>query len=181
MDTDIVVALIALITSAVAAFITVLSHRNIKFLEQKMKRQEDSSQFLAEKLIKFYLPMTMHLAVNKNLFNRYFKADTDEKIAIEREMRAAHNAKVIDCLMSSSIYLEKDMPEGMADELLEHLIRWELVYKLKYEHEVYNGPVFAGIEKFGFRGFPDMDVDGYFKRKVNELKGQYHRRFKEGM
>jgi hypothetical protein len=51
---------------------------------------------------------------------------------------------------------------------------------LKYEYKVYEGPVFAGIERFGFRGFPrDEDVDGYFSCKMKELKERHHQRLKE--
>lgn len=120
----------------------------------------------------------MHLATTKKLFDRYFKAGKDEKTAIEHELRL-HNATVRDCLMASSIYLEADAPKEMINELLEHLIQWEIVYKLKYEYKVYDGPVFAGIKEFGFCGFPDMDVDGYFKGKVDELKERYQCRFSE--
>lgn len=84
--------------------------------------------------------------------------------------------------MNASIYIEPDAPEARIEQLLEHLVQWEIVYKLKYEYKVYEGPVFAGIDKFGFRGFPkkketdNEGIDEYFRRKVKELKTRHHER-----
>jgi len=178
MHINILVAVIALIASVFATVMTVASQRNIKILEGKLRRREESDQFIAQKLEKFYLPVQLHLATTKKLFDRYFQAGDKEREAIEHEL-VVHNAKIRECLMSSSIFLEEDIPPGMIDGLLEHLIQWEIVYKLKYEYKVYEGPVFAGIKEFGFCGFPEMDVDGYFKRKVHALKQKHHQRFQE--
>lgn len=180
MHINIIVAIIALIASVFATVTTVVSQRNIKILERKIRRQEESDQFIAQKLEKFYLPVQLQLATTKKLFDRFFIAGEQEKEAIEHEL-LLHNSKIRDCLMSSSIFLEDDIPPGMIDALLEHLIQWEIVYKLKYEYKVYEGPVFAGIKEFGFCGFPQMDVDGYFKRKVSILKEKHHQRFQEVM
>jgi hypothetical protein len=84
--------------------------------------------------------------------------------------------------MSASMYLEPDAPEANLKALLEHLTQWDIVYKLKYEYKVYEGPVFTGIKKFGFRGFPrkknkeDEGIDQYFDRKVKELRSKHHSR-----
>lgn len=185
MDVKIIVAIVtsvfSLIGAAFAALFSFTSQKRLKRLESELKQRAESADFLAAKLDKFYLPMSMHLRANDKLFKRFFKAGGKEKEAIEHEWRE-HNSKVREYLMNSAIYVEPDAPEADLDALLEHLIQWDIVYKLKYEHEVYDGPVFAGIEDFGFRGFPRKkpdegeNIDEYFRRKVNELRSRHHQR-----
>ena len=172
----VIASVVALVASISAAVISIWGKRSYTRLEQKIARERESAEFIAEKLTKFYLPMLMHLASTKKLFDRFLKAESDERSAIEHELRG-HNGTIRETLMKSSIHLEKDAPEDMVERLLEHLIQWEIVYKLKYIYKVYDGPVFAGIEKFGFCDFPtDLRLDQYFKRKVEELRGRYHER-----
>lgn len=176
INPDILVAMIALAASIIAAVIALYGGKRLRLLEQQLKQQERIFQFEEEKLTQLYLPITLHLLATGSLFKRYFKAGEDEKIAIEHEMRI-HNTAIRELLMNAALYLDDDSPDGMVDKLLEHLIQWEIVYKLKYEYKVYTGPVFAGIDQFGFRGFPrDLNPDQYFSNKVEQLKIQHARR-----
>jgi hypothetical protein len=120
----------------------------------------------------------MRLSATGKLFDRYFEAAEDGKVAvaIEHEMRI-HNTAIRELLMNAALYLDDDSPDGMMDKLLEHLIQWDIVYKLKYEYKVYDGHVFAGIVQFGFRGFPrELNPDRYFSDKGKQLKTQHARR-----
>jgi len=72
-------------------------------------------------------------------------------------------------IVDGALYLEEDAPETVTSELLTHLIQWDTVYKLKYEYKTWKGPVFAGIQEFGFRGFPD-GVDDYFSTTTRRLR-----------
>lgn len=185
METKILVAIItsslALIASVFATVFSYASQKRLKILEAEYRARAESAEFLAAKLDRFYLPIAMHLSTTKKLFDRFFAAGEAEKRAIEHELRE-HNSKVRESLMNASIYIEPDAPEARIEQLLEHLVQWEIVYKLKYEYKVYEGPVFAGIDKFGFRGFPKKEekdnegIDEYFRRKVKELKTRHHER-----
>ncbi len=175
----IITSIVSLIASLIAAYLAVVGQKRLKLLEAEYERKAELAEFLAAKLDRLYIPVSMNLAATQKLFKRFKEADEDERTAIEHELRA-HNARIRECLMNATIYIESDAPEGMIERLLEHLLQWDIVYRLKYEYKVYDGPVFAGIEKFGFRGFPrDEDVDGYFKRKMKELKERHHQRLKE--
>jgi hypothetical protein len=183
----VVTSTLSLIAALFATIFSFVSQKKIKLIEAESRQQAESAEFLAAKLDKLYLPVSMHLSTTKKLFDRFFEADNAEQIAIERELRT-HNTEVRKLLMSASMYLEPDAPEANLKALLEHLIQWDIVYKLKYEYKVYDGPVFAGIEKFGFRGFPgkerkkgeapreDEGIDHYFDRKVRELRSKHHGR-----
>ena len=82
--------------------------------------------------------------------------------------------------MNYSMFLEPDpeTPGGtneLAIQLLEHLIQWETVFDLKYEHEVYDGPVYAGIDLFGANEFP-QGANKYFIDKMRHLRQELHNR-----
>jgi hypothetical protein len=177
----VVTSTLSLIVALFAAIFSFVSQKKLKLIEAESRQQAESAEFLAAKLDKFYLPVSMHLSTTQKLFARFSDADQAEKMAIEEELRA-HNTKVRELLMGASMYLEPDAPEATLKALLEHLIQWDIVYKLKYEYKVYDGPVFAGIKKFGFRGFPrkerdeDEGIDQYFDRKVRELRSKHHGR-----
>ena len=190
MDEKNLIAIITAVIAAMAAFgsiiISVYSARSIRELEEKYAQRRESAEFIAERLNNLYVPLRMHLACTKRLFKRYFEEKTsdEEKTAIEHELRL-HNTEVRDRLMKWSVYIEPESgadlqrdPDELVLNLLEHLIQWETVYKLKYEYKVYDGPVFAGIEKFGFRGFPD-GVDKYFAQTEVMLRKRMHDRLRE--
>jgi hypothetical protein len=180
IDPGIIAAIVALVASLIAAYISISGQRSLKLLEAELEQKQESAEFLAEKLTQFYLPVMVHLSATKTLYDRFFEAGEDEKKAIKHELRL-HNTEIRERLMDFSIYLESDAPEDKVDQMVEHLIQWEIVYKLKYEYKVYDGPVFAGVEAFGFRGFPPGGViDEYFGRKVKDLRERYHKRLEEG-
>lgn len=177
---SIVVAGFAFAGSILATVISIRGDKKITQLEAEISESQEATEFVDDKLTNLYVPISMHLAATNGLFDRFFEPNTTdaEKTAIEHEMHH-HNAEIRDRLMKWSIYLEPPHPDDSVDidelsvELLEHLIQWETVYKLKYEYEVYDGPVFAGISDFGFRGFPD-GVDDYFNDTTRRLREKLH-------
>jgi hypothetical protein len=175
------IAAVAAISSAVISYI---GARDVQAYEARQALERDSAEFIAERLTKLYVPVTMHLAATGILFKRYFEASTtaQEKVAIEHELRV-HNTAIRDRLMQWSVYIAsrpkecgaEPAPDDLVRQLLEHLIQWETVYRLKYEYKVYKGPVFAGVEEFGSRGFP-QGVDEYFRCTERALREQMHSR-----
>ena len=177
MNSELVAAVIAAFAAVVAAIVAVAGQRSAHRLETAFRERQESGAFLEQKLARFYAPMATHLAVTQKLFHRFGEADTAERTAIEHELRN-HNRQIVKTLVDAGMYLEPDAPEGLADQLLEHLMQWEIVYKLKYEHQVYQGPVFAGIAQFGFRAHPGAVADEYFSRSVKELRRRHHDRLR---
>lgn len=166
--------------SIVAAYISYRGAKDTRKLEAKLRESREATEFIGEKLRNLYEPISMHLTVTKALFERHTIEDPseEEKRAIEHEQQH-HNAEIRDRLLEYSEYLEPPSDEDSVDidelttKLLEHLIQWETVYKLKYEYEVYDGPVYAGIPHFGVREFPD-GVDEYFTDTTQRLRRELH-------
>lgn len=169
---EIIASIVALVASLAAALIALRGERSVRMLEAELKRREESLDYLGNQLSELYVPVSMNLAATNALFERFFEAEEEEKRAIEHELQG-HNRAVREILMSRSIYLEADAPSELVEAYLEHLIQWEIVYKLKYEYHVYEGPVFAGIGKFGFKGFPE-GIDEYFREGLRRLKDRYN-------
>ena len=96
--------------------------------------------------------MHVHLTVTHVLFERFFEKTTSEseKTNIEHTWKH-HNNKMFNILTENSIYLDIDAPKEITNELLEHILQWNTVYKMKYVDKVHNGPVFSGVSQFGFR------------------------------
>lgn len=169
--------------SIVAAYISYRGAKDTRKLEAQLRESREATQFVGDKLRNLYVPISMHLTVTDALFERYFEASQKEKTAIEHELQY-HNAEIRNRLLEYSEYLEppsRDDPVNINElttELLEHLIQWETVYELKYEYEVYDGPVFAGIDKFGWRGFPD-GVDEYFTDTTQRLRRELHQQLSD--
>lgn len=182
MVTAVIAAIIAALASIGSVFFTARGQRELKRRDEAFKRSLERHQFVAEKLEKLYLPVSMHLRSTKALYDRYFEASTsaEEKEAIEHELKA-HNRAIRECLMDRSAFLEPDAPEAFTTGLLEHILQWEIVYALKYEHKAYSGPVFAGISDFGYREFPKEEINGqgideYYSGAVKQLRGRLHER-----
>lgn len=175
VDVSLVIALIAAATSIVSAVIAARSSSGLRMREEQFTRHIESLQFLRDKLTKLYIPMTMYLRITRSLYDRYTEASTthEERAAIEETARQ-YNAMMRQLLIDGAIYLEPDAPTEVTNDLLEHLLQIETVYRLKYEFQVYSGPVFAGIKRFGFRRFP-KGVDDYFSAKTDELRQRLHR------
>lgn len=187
--TAMLTAAIAALAAIASAVVSTMGARDIRRMEATQALEREGAAFLSERLTKLYIPVTMHLAATKVLINRYFEPSTtaQEKVAIEREMRL-HNKEIRERLMQWSAYIESRpnqckssiTPDDLMRQLLEHLIQWETVYRLKYEYKVYKGPVFAGIQEFGFRGFP-KGVDEYFQCTERVLRDQMHARSKRAI
>jgi hypothetical protein len=184
--TAMVTAVIAAVAATTSAVVSYVGTRDIRRLEARQALERQGAEFIAERLTKLYVPVTMHLAATKVLFTRYFEASTtaQEKVAIEHELRF-HNKEIRERLMQWSVYVESRpkecgselAPDDLMRQLLGHLIQWETVYRLKYEYKVYEGPVFTGIKDFGFRGFPE-GADEYFQCTERVLREQMHARSK---
>jgi hypothetical protein len=167
-------AIVAAVAAVVGAVVSAIENRSLQRLQERFVQRQESAQFLRDKISKLYMPVSMHLQITKQLFDRYFESTIteEEKLAIEHAMRE-HNRAVREALISEFVYLEPDAPAAASTELLEHLTQWETVYRLKYESRTYDGPVFAGIRQFGFRGFPS-GADTYFARRTEELRALLH-------
>jgi hypothetical protein len=178
MDTStlitIATAIIAATATIVAAALSVIARRSIRRLEERFERQRESAQFLSEQLTKLYLPVSMHLRATRALADTHYEAGEPTKTEIEHALRQ-HNSAILELLMKWSMYLDSDAPDTVTSDLLEHLLQWESVYKLKYEYKVYDGPVWDGIRHYGYRKFPD-GVDVYFREKEKELRKALHDR-----
>lgn len=183
----VVTAVIAALAALGSAMVSVNGAREIRELEERQAERLEAAEFIGERLTKLYVPVTMHFAATKALFDRFFESTTsaEEKVAIEHELRR-HNREVRERLMQWSVFVEPGStecgqgadPDDLVRDLLEHLVQWETVYRLKYEYKVYKGPVFAGISEFGFRGFP-QGVDDYFRCTERALRRQMHERLRE--
>jgi hypothetical protein len=175
MSPEIIASIFAGIAAIIAAGVALVGQRTAHRLELAFQQSRAADTFQEERLLKFYLPIARRLQLTKKLFHRYGQAGADEKVAIEHEMRR-HNARIARTLIDDSIYLEPDAPEEQIDQLTAHLLQWEIVYQLKYKHQVYQGPVFAGISEFGFQGHPGLD--DYFADAVKRLRRRHHDRLK---
>lgn len=182
-------AVVAAIAAIISSFIAMRSDKSVKVLENSFQRIAESNTFREKQLSALYFPMHIHLNATRALFKRFGEKTTKdtEKINIEHQWRY-HNNKIFEMLIENSVYLDMDAPKEITGELLVHFTQWEIVYKLKYVYKEYNGPVFSGISKFGFRGFPkgkgvyfnketgSDGIDGYFSDKTESLrKGLYDR------
>jgi hypothetical protein len=175
---------IAAVASVGAAFVSGRYAHRSKRYEHHMRKSQDETEFIREQLTNLYVPVSMSLHTTRILFERRFEGDVSaaEKEAIEHEWYR-YNQAIRDAIMEGSHYLEPT-PEGhpatveeLVARLLEHYTQWEIVYKLKYEYEAYDGSVFAGIDRFGFRKFPsELEVDEYFETTTERLREELHRK-----
>jgi len=169
-------AIIAAAAAVSATVVTAVANRSLRRLRERFTRHQESVQFLQDKISRLYVPMAIHLRITKQLFLRYTAGVTTEheKTLIEHALRE-FNGTVRETLVAGFHYLEPDAPREATTDLLEHLIQWENVYKLKYESKTYDGAVFAGIAPFGYRGFP-QGADQYFVERAEELRELLHAR-----
>jgi len=176
-------AVVAAAAALAAAGITAYSSLELKNREELFANRQHAAEFLEQRLTKLYIPVSMHLAVTNALFTRFMELNTSdkEKTAIEHELHD-HNSAILKTLLESSVYTESSSAAGGCDidamitQLTEHLVQWETVYNLKYEHRAYTGPVFAGISEFGFRGFPQgtCGADTHFRETTLRLRRALH-------
>jgi hypothetical protein len=64
----------------------------------------------------------------------------------------------------------------MVTQLLTHLAQWDVVYRLKHDAKAYEGPIYAGIERFGYLAFPrgPCGADSVFFGGLRELRARLH-------
>lgn len=168
-------AIIAAVAAVLAALVTAVNTYMVRRLDNRLTKARRTTDFISAKLQQLYLPVSMSLKATKILFDRYFEVDDDaEKACIEHAWKE-HNSLVKERMMTGWMYLDPDAPKDEINELLEHLIQWETVYRLKYDLHVYDGPVFAGTRRFGFRRFP-AHIDDYFHKRADELSTELHER-----
>ena len=169
-------AIIAAVAAVSSTVVSAMTSRSIRRREELFAMRQESGEFLREKISKLYMPVAMRIRVTGQLFDRFFASTTtsEEKTAIEHAMRE-YNKAIQETLMAEFAYLEPDAPKEATTDLMQHLIQWENVYRLKYEYGVYDGPVFAGIKRFGYQSFPP-GADEYFIRRTEELRDLLHTR-----
>lgn len=180
-----VVAGVAAVAAVVAAGIATITSLYVRRRDQQFLKLKQSTEFLQAQLDNLYMPVAVGLSNTNRLFARYFQDDTtdSEKEIIEHAWEL-FNSEIFECLTRSWVYLDPDGPSGDIDDLIEHLQQWKSVYRLKYDKGTYSGPVFAGIQQFGFKGFPRPDyespprqaLDVYFKQRAEALRDEIHRR-----
>jgi hypothetical protein len=120
------------------------------------------------------------------------KASPEEKTIIEHAWKR-HNDIIFSLISEGSIYLDPKAPEEITKDLLEHILQWNNVYHMKYIDRTYDGPVFAGIAKFGYKPFPkgekiyfnketkEKGLDGYFNDKSKDLKNELYEQLKDAI
>lgn len=172
MMIPLIVAVVAAMGSLAATLITVRSSRSLRHIEEQFERQQQSAKFLNERLSKLYLPVSMHLSATRVLADTHYGGDEPTIREVEHALHQ-HNRAIIDSLMTWTVYLDPDAPESASTGLLEHLLQWETVYKLKYEHNQWEEPIWDGIRFFQYRGFPDEGAK-YFQQRTKELRELLH-------
>lgn len=182
-------AMIAAIAAIISSIVAYRSSRHVAILNNRFSIEKETNQFREKQLSSLYFPMHVNLMATNALFDRYFeKSVTDEEKSIIEHAWKRHNDEIFKILTENSVYLEVDAPREVTSDLLEHIIQWNSVYEMKYIDKTYNGPVFSGISKFGFRGFPKgkkvyfneskktEGIDGYFSDKTKSLRESLYSR-----
>lgn len=78
------------------------------------------------------------------------------------------------------MYLEPDAPDAASIELLEHLLQWETLYKLKYQSRPpFAGPIWAEIRRLGYTEFPE-DAAEHFHITASRIRTELHGELKTG-
>ncbi|MGH9848140.1 MAG: hypothetical protein ACREEM_56375 [Blastocatellia bacterium] len=175
MEIPIIVAIISAATAVTAAIVSAAAQRSVKRIEQRFEGAKRSLAFRSDQLAKLYLPVSMHLRATRALATTHYDADEDTRTEIEHALHE-HNKVIVECLLSSSMYLEPDAPDAASVELLEHLLQWETLYKLKYQSKpVFSHPIWAEIRRLGYTKFPDDAAEHFHvtaSRVRNKLNGE---------
>lgn len=179
MEIPIVVAILGIIGALAAATMSAVTQRNVKQLEERFQKHQQVTAFLSDQLSKLYLPVSMHLRATRALANTHYEADKTTKTEIEHAL-SEHNKVIVEHLMTNLMYLDPSAPEVVTTELLEHLLQWENVYKLKYEHKLHTGPIWDGIRNLGYRQFPEEAAD-HFHKRAREIREELHDRLQRGI
>jgi hypothetical protein len=179
MEIPIIVAIVGAISAVVAAIVSAMAQRNVRQLQERFEKHRQVTTFLSDQLSKLYLPVSMHLRATRALSNTHYEADDATKKEIEHALRE-HNKVIVERLLTCSMYLDPGAAEDVTVALLEHLLQWESVYKLKYDYGRYTRPVWDGIRHFGYRRFPDEAAD-YFHKRAIEIREDLHNRLRLGI
>jgi hypothetical protein len=126
------VAVISAATAIAAAVLSAAAQRSVKRVEQRFAGAQRSLAFRSDQLARLYLPVSMHLRATRALATTHYAADDATQTEIEHALHE-HNKVIVECLLGASMYLEPDAPASASIELLEHLLQWETLYKLKYQ------------------------------------------------
>ena len=175
----VVVAILGAVGAIAAASMSMMAQRSVRKLQERFEAHRQATTFLSDQLSKLYLPVSMHLRATRALSDTHYDADDATKIGIEHALRE-HNDTIVERLLNWSMYLDPSAPDSVTIDLLEHLLQWESVYKLKYDYKRYDGPIWDGMRRFGYRQFPD-DAGDYFHKTATEIRKELHTRLQSGV
>lgn len=151
----IIIAVISAAGAIVATLLSAAAQRNVRRFEQRFEGSKRAITFLTDQLAKLYLPVSMHLRATRALASTHYGADAATRQEIEHALHE-HNRAIIDCLLTSAMYLDPHAPEAATIQLLEHLLQWENLYKLKYQKKpAFNNPIWEEIRRLGYTKFPE--------------------------
>ena len=173
MQIPIVVAIISAATAIIAAIVSAAAQRGVKRIEQRFEGAKRSFTFRSDQLAKLYLPVSMHLRATRALATTHYEADTVTRKEIEHALHE-HNKVIVECLLASSMYLEPDAPGSASIDLLQHLLQWETLYKLKYRSKpAFSHPIWEEIRRLGYTKFPDEAAE-HFHITASRIRTELH-------
>ena len=177
MDIPILVAIISAMAAITAAVVSAAAQRGVKRIEQRFEGAKRSLAFRTEQLSKLYLPVSMHLRATRALATAHYDADEGTRREIEHALHE-HNKAIVECLLNASMYLEPDAPDPASTELLDHLLQWETLYKLKYQAKpAFSDPIWSEIRRLGYSEFPD-GADEYYHVTASTIRAHLHAELK---
>jgi hypothetical protein len=174
LEVPIVAAIISAAAAVIAVVVSALAQRSAKRVERQLEGAKRSLAFRTDQLAKLYLPVSMHLRATRALATTHYQADDATQQEVEHALHE-HNKAIIDCLLNSSMYLEPDVPHSASIELLEHLLQWETLYKLKYQEEpAFTHPIWDEIRRLGYTKFPESAAE-HFHTTATRIRSDLHR------
>lgn len=173
MEIPIVVAIISAATAIVAAIVSAAAQRGVKRVEQRFEDDKRSFTFRSDQLARLYLPVSMHLQATRALATTHYKADAATRKEIEHALHE-HHKLIVECLMTSSMYLEPGAPDAASVGLLGHLLQWETLHKLKYQSKpAFSVTIWEEIRRLGYNSFPDQAAE-HFHTTAARIRTELH-------
>lgn len=173
MDIPIFIAVIGAASAITAALVSAAAQRSVRRIEQRFEGSKRAITFLSDQLGKLYLPVSMHLRATRALATTHYGADEATCREVEHALHE-HNRAIIDCLLISAMYLDPNAPEAAAIELLEHLLQWENLYKLKYQKKpAFTHPIWEEIRRLGYTKFPEGAAE-HFHSMALKIRTDLH-------
>ena len=173
MEIPIVVAIISAAAAVTAAIVSAAAQRAVKRIEARFEGTKRSLAFRSDQLAKLYLPVSMHLRATRALATTHYNADEGTRQEIEHALHE-HNKAIVECLLNASMYLEPDAPDAASIEVLEHLLQWETLYKLKYQAKpAFADSIWAEIRRLGYTKFPE-DAAEHFHVTASRIRKGLH-------